>query len=160
MKQPLGMWPAIRPRSLRGCLKSYMGCDYNIELSTNLDKSVHRLEQIDTERPCSLKTLPHASLVASTIAAVLARRHNLNTRPQQASASRTEAPLHIRLLALPIAASAQFIAHAFELNATGARRPWNKIAELLRQTGTDPNSRRRLSVLDQLQGWKRHSCSW
>src|SRR3989442_3850487 len=49
-----------------------------------LDKSVHRLDEVDSERPCSLKTLLHASLIASLIAAVLAHTHNLKTRPQQA----------------------------------------------------------------------------
>jgi hypothetical protein len=43
---------------------------------------VHWLDHIDAERPCSLNTLLHASRVASTIAAVLAHRHHLNTRPQ------------------------------------------------------------------------------
>ena len=128
---------------------------WEVELSIKLDKSVHRLDQIDAGRPCSVKTLLHASLVASTIAAVLAHRHTLNTRPQQAGASRTEAPLHIRLLALQMAVSAQFIAHAFELKGTAASRQWDKIAELLTHAGTDPNWRRRPSVLDQLRGWKR-----
>jgi putative transposase len=126
-----------------------------VELSIELDKSVHRLGQIDAERPCSLKTLLHASLVASTIAAVLAHRHNLNTRPQQAGASRTEAPPHIRLLALQMAASSQVIAQAFELKGAAAKRRWDKIAELLTHAGTVPNWRRRPSVLDQLRGWKR-----
>ena len=32
---------------------------------------------------------------------------------------------------------------------------WNKIAGLLTHGGRDPHWRRRLSVLDQLRGWKR-----
>ena len=43
-----------------------------MELSIRLEQSVHRLEAIDAERPCSLKTLLHVSLIASTIAALLA----------------------------------------------------------------------------------------
>jgi hypothetical protein len=136
-------------------VNSFMGCDYNIELSIKLDTSVHRLDQIDAERPCSLKTLLHASRVASTIAAMLTHRHHLNTRPQQAGASRTEAPLHIRLLALPMAVSSQCIAQAFALTGTAAKRRWDKIAALLTHAGTDPNWRRRPSILDQLRGWKR-----
>jgi hypothetical protein len=128
---------------------------WEVELSIKLDKSVHRLDQIDAERPCSLKTLLHASLIASTIAAVLAHQHNLATRPQAAGAPRTEAPLHTRLLALQMAVSCQFIAQAFELQGTAAIRRWDKIAELLTHAGTDPNWRRRPSVLDQLRGWKR-----
>jgi hypothetical protein len=36
-----------------------------------LDKSVQRLDEIGAEPSCSFKTLLHASLMASTIAAVL-----------------------------------------------------------------------------------------
>jgi Transposase DDE domain len=38
---------------------------WEAELSIQWDKSVHRLDQIDAERPCSVKTLLHASLIAS-----------------------------------------------------------------------------------------------
>ena len=63
--------------------------------------------------------------------------------------------MHIRLLALQMAVSCQFIAHAFELTGTAATRRWDKIAEFLTHAGIDPNWRRRPSVLDQLQGWRR-----
>ena len=128
---------------------------WEVELSIRLDKSVHRLDEIDAERPCSLKTLLHASLIASTIAAILAHRHNLSTRPKEVGAPRTEAPLHTRLLALQLAVSCQSIAQAFELKGTKAKQRWNMIADLLTHAGRDPNWRRRPSVLDQLRGWKR-----
>jgi putative transposase len=76
-----------------------------VELSIRLDKSVHRLDQIEAERPCSVKTLRHASLIASMLAALLAHAHNRQTRPSQEGAPRTEAPLHPRRLALPLAVS-------------------------------------------------------
>jgi hypothetical protein len=128
---------------------------WEVELSIRLDKSVNRLDAIDAERPCSLKTLLHASLMASTIAAILAHTHNLKTHPPQAGAPRTEAPLHPRLLALQLAVSCQSIAQAFDLKGIAAKRRWDKIAELLTHSGKDPNWRRRPSVLDQLRGWKR-----
>jgi putative transposase len=128
---------------------------WEVELSIRLDKSVNRLDAIDAEQPCSLKTLLHASLMASTIAAILAHTHNLKTRPSQGDVSRTEAPLHPRLLALQLAVSCQSIAQAFDLKGTAAKRQWDKIAELLTHSGKDPNWRRRPSVLDQLRGWKR-----
>jgi putative transposase len=143
--------PRVGPRQVADLYR----VRWEVELSIRLDKSLHRLDQIDAERPCSLKTLLHASLIASTIAAVLAHRHNLTTRPPQGGALRTEAPLHTRLLALQMAVSCQFIAQAFELRGTAAKRRWDKIAELLTRAGTDPNWRRRPSVLDQLRGWKR-----
>jgi len=128
---------------------------WEVELSIRLDKSVNRLDAIDAERPCSLKTLLPASLMASTIAAILAHTHNLKTHPPQAGAPRTEAPLHPRLLALQLAVSCQSIAQAFDLRGTAAKRQWDKIAALLTHSGKDPNWRRRPSVLDQLRGWKR-----
>jgi hypothetical protein len=126
-----------------------------MELSIKLDKSVHRLDQIDAERPCSVKTLLHASLIASIIAALLAHRHNLRTRPPQAGMLRTETPVHARRLALQLAVSCQSIAQAFALKGAAAKRRWHQIADLLTHTGKDPNWRRRPSVLDQLRGGKR-----
>jgi hypothetical protein len=118
---------------------------------------VNRLDKIDAERPCSLKTLLHASLIASTIAALLAHTHNLKTRPMHASEPRMAAPLHPRRLALQLAVSCQSIAQAFDLKGVEAKRRGEKIAELLTHAGRDPNWRRRPSVLDQFRGWKRRS---
>jgi hypothetical protein len=102
-----------------------------------------------------VKTLLHASLIASIIAALLAHRHHLQTRPPQAGMPRTEAPAHSRRLALQLAVSCQSIAQAFALQGAAAKHRWQQIADLLTQTSKDPNWRRRPSVLDQLRGWKR-----
>jgi hypothetical protein len=143
--------PRIGPRQVADLYR----VRWEVELSIRLDKSVNRLDALDTEQPFSLKTLLHASLIASTIAALLAHTHNVQTRPQQVGAPRTEAPLHPRRLALQLAISCQSIAQAFELQGAEALRRWDKIAELLTHSGRDPNWRRRPSVLDQLRGWKR-----
>jgi hypothetical protein len=145
--------PRIGPRQVADLYR----VRWEVELSIRLDKSVHRLDEVDSERPCSLKTLLHASLIASTIAALLAHTHKVHTRPQQAGTPRTEAPLHPRRLALQLAVSCQSIAQAFELPGPEAIQRWNKMAALLTQRGRDPNWRRRPSVLDQLRGWKRQS---
>jgi hypothetical protein len=147
--------PRIGPRQVADLYR----VRWEVELSIKLDKSVHRLDAIDAERPCSLKTLLHASLMASTIAALLAHRHNLQTRPQQAGGLRTEAPLHTRRLALQLAVSCQSIAQAFDLQGAEAKRRWDKIAAILTHSGKDPNWRRQPSVLDQLRGWKRQPAS-
>ena len=126
-----------------------------VERSIRLDTSVHRLDAIEAERPCSLKTRLHASLIASTIAALLAHTPNVHTRPQQAGTPRTEAPLHPRRLALQLAVSCQSIAQACELEGAEAQQRWHTIAELLTHAGRDPNWRHRPSILDQLRGWKR-----
>jgi DDE family transposase len=143
--------PRIGPRQVGDLYR----IRWEVELSIRLDKSVHRLDQVDAERPCSVKTLLHASLIASIIAALLAHTHNLRTRPPQAGAPRTEAPLHPRRLALQLAVSCQSIAQAFDLQGAEATQRWDKIAALLTHSGKDPNWRRRPSVLDQLRGWKR-----
>jgi hypothetical protein len=143
--------PRIGPRQVADLYR----VRWEVELSIKLDKSVHRLDAIDAERPCSLKTLLHASLMASTIAAILAHTHNVKTRPQQPDAPRTEAPLHPRRLALQLAVSCQSIAQAFDLQRVEAQQRWDKIAAILTHSGKDPNWRRRPSVLDQLRGWKR-----
>ena len=65
--------PRIGPRQVADLYR----VRWEVELSIRLDKSVNRLDAIDAERPCSLKTLLHASLIASTIAALLAHTHNL-----------------------------------------------------------------------------------
>ncbi|MBI3328077.1 MAG: hypothetical protein HYZ81_15420 [Nitrospinae bacterium] len=102
-----------------------------------------------------MKALLHASLIASMIAALLAHRHNLQTRPLQENTPRMEAPLHPRRLALQLAVSCQSIARAFDLKGAAAKRRWQQIADLLTHTGRDPNWRRRPSVLDQLRRWNR-----
>jgi hypothetical protein len=130
---------------------------WEVELRMKLDPSGHRLDEVDAERPCSLKTLRHASLMASTIAALLAPTPNLKTRPPHASIPRMEAPLHPRRLALQLAVSCQSIAHAFDLKGAAAQRRWDQIAALLTDSGKDPTGRRRPSVLKQRRGWKRQS---
>ena len=143
--------PRIGPRQVADLYR----VRWEVALSIRLDKSLHRLDEIDAERPCSLKTLLHASLMASTIAALLAHTHHLQTCPTQAGQPRMEAPLHPRRLALQLAVSCQSMAQAFDLKGVEAQRRWDKIAALLTHSGKDPNWRRRPSVLDQLRGWKR-----
>jgi hypothetical protein len=143
--------PRIGPRQVADLYR----VRWEVELSIKLDKSVHRLDQIDAERPCSVKTLLHASLIASIITALLAHTHNARLRPPQEGMPRTEAPLHPRRIALQLAVSCQSIAQALDLKGAAAKRRWQQIAALLMHSGKDPNWRRRPSVLDQLRGWKR-----
>jgi len=129
---------------------------WEIELSMKLDKSVHHLAQAgetQSNNVHALHALLHASLVASVIAGLLVHRHNLATRPRGAQQRRTVPPLHVRLLALQMATSAQSIALAFELSGDDATRAWDKIAIVLTHSGKDPNWRRRPSVLDEIRGW-------
>jgi hypothetical protein len=128
---------------------------WEVERRSRLDQSGNRRDAIDAERPCALKTLLHASRVASTIAARLAHPHHLQTRPTPADQPRLAAPLHPRRLALHLAVSCPSIAQAFDLQGVEAQRRGDKRAARLTPSGTDPPWRRRPSVLDHLRGWKR-----
>jgi hypothetical protein len=144
--------PRIGPRQVANLYRGR----WEVELSIRLDKWVHRLDAIDTERPCSLKTLLYASLIASIGATLLAHMHNVKTRPPRAGEPRTEPPLHPRRLAVQLAVSCQSIAQTCELKRAATKCRWDKVAPLLTHAGRDPNWRRRPSVLDQL-GRKRQS---
>src|SRR5882724_2409824 len=109
--------------------------------SLRLDQSGPRVDQLAAERPGTGKTRFQAALLASTLAARLAHRPHLQTRPPQLGAPRTEAPLHTRRRALPRAVSCQSIAQAFDLKGAEAKQRWAKIAKILRPSGKDPNWR-------------------
>ncbi|MGH9262387.1 MAG: hypothetical protein ACRD08_21215, partial [Acidimicrobiales bacterium] len=99
---------------------------WEVDLRITRDKSVHRLDAIDAERPCSVKTLLQASLIASPMAARLAHTPNRQTRPQQTGGRRTQAPLHTRRLAVQLAVSCQSIAQAVDVTGAEATRRWDK----------------------------------
>jgi len=112
---------------------------WEVERRIRLDKSVHRLDAVDSARPCSLKTRVHAARIAATIAALLAHTPNLKTRPPQVGAPRTEAPLHPRRLALQRAASCQSIAKpstSRELKRSGAGTRSQHASHTLAKTPT------------------------
>ena len=126
-----------------------------VELRIRWDNSVHRLDPIDAERPCSVKTRLHASRIAAMIAALLAHTHHVGTRPPREDAPRTEAPLPPRRLALQLAVSCQAMAQAFARTGKAAKRRWQQSADVLTHAGRDPTWRRRPSIVDPLRGWKR-----
>jgi hypothetical protein len=126
-----------------------------VDRRLRLDQAVHRLVQIEAERPSSVKTLWPAARIASMSAALLAHTHHLQTRPPQEGTPRTEAPRPPRCLAWPRAVSGQARAQAFDLKGAAAKRRGQQSAAWLTQTGKEPHGRRRPSVLDQLRGWKR-----
>jgi putative transposase len=115
--------PRIGPRQVADLYR----VRWEVELSMKLDKSVHRLDRSAAARPCSVRTLLHAALIASLIAALLAHSHHVQTRPSQEDRPRTEAPLPPRLLALQLAVSCQSIAQAFDLKGGAAKRRWQQI---------------------------------
>jgi hypothetical protein len=143
--------PRIGPRQVAALDRGR----WEVARSLPLDQAVHRLDAIDAERPCSLKTRLQAARMASTIAAILAHPHHLQTRPQPPGAPRMEAPLPPRRVALPLAVSCQASAQAFDLQGDEAQQRGDTLAAILTHAGQDPNWRRRPSVFDQRRGWKR-----
>jgi hypothetical protein len=86
------------------------------------------------------ETVITGSFNASMIAALLAHKHNLQMQPPQPGAPRTQAPLHLRRLALPLAVACQSIAQAFDLKGAAAKRRWQQLAAWLTHTGESPTS--------------------
>ena len=123
-----------------------------VALRLRVGTSVHRLDEGDAERPCSVTALLQAALSAAMIAALLAPTPKRQTRPPQAGAAR---PLPPRRRAWPLAASCQTMAQACELQELEAAPRWGRIAALLMHAGNDPHWRRRPAVLAQRRGWKR-----
>lgn len=126
--------PRIGPRQVADLYRGR----WEVERSSKLDNSVPRLDEVDAERPCSLKTHLQASLIASIIAALLAHTHKVQPLPPQPDALRTEAPLHPRRPALQLAVSCQSTAQAFDLKGAEARRPWRRWRSCSRMPGETP----------------------
>lgn len=126
---------------------------WEIELNNKLDKSSHRLNEIDARKPAAVHALIHATMISSMLVGIIVHRYNLGVA-QRCEKVRTEAPLHHGLVARMLATSAFRIAEAFELQGDKADAEWEHLAGVIVHTGKDPNWRRNPSILDQLRGWK------
>jgi putative transposase len=127
---------------------------WEIESNNKLDKSCHRLDEIEAHKIEAVHALLHASLLASIVICTLAHQHNLAQKPSRRGAARTVAPLHPQLLARMVGHAALSLVMALELPTDAACAEWNRLAALLEHMGKDPNWRRSPSILDQLRGWK------
>lgn len=124
---------------------------WEIESNNKLDKSSHRLDEIDARRPAAVRALLHASLIASILVGTLVHTHNRELRAT--TGVRTRPPLHHGLVARMVAHAAYRIAETFEREPEEARREWCDIAAVIVHMGEDPNWRTKPSILDQLRGW-------
>ncbi len=124
---------------------------WEIETNNKLDKSGHRLHQIDARRPAAVRALLHASMIASILVGSIVHAHNRATRP--AAGPRQRPPLHHGLVARMLALAGPRVADAFERTGADADRAWAHIAAALVHAGQDPNWRSKPSILDQLRGW-------
>ena len=127
---------------------------WEIESNNKLDKSCHRLDEIDARKPEAVRALLHASMIASIIVCLIAHQHQLaEPRPKRSGSERTTAPLHPQRLARMFAVMALGLADLQHSVGRRAQVGWRDAAELLVREGSDPNWRRRPSILDQLRGW-------
>jgi len=128
---------------------------WEVETSFKLDKAEQGLDQAASPtrmNPHALRALMHASLISSTMTTLLVHKHNSKVK-KTAAGVRTEAPLHPRRLAMQLVVSASSIITAMELTGKDADKAWARSAKVLTVSGTDPNWKRRPSVLDRLRGW-------
>lgn len=125
---------------------------WEIETSNKVDKSGHRLHHIDARRPSAVRSLLHASLLASTLVGLLVHTHNRSTR--SATGPRTRPPLHHGLVARMMSQCSSRLGAALRLGGTAAHREWDDLAALLTHASHDPNWRSKPSILDQWRGWR------
>lgn len=126
---------------------------WEIESNNKLDKSSHRLHEIDARMPAAVRALVHATMVSSMIVNLIVHRYSLGIA-ERCEDIRTEAPLHAGLVARMLSQCSLSIAQAFELEGPNAEAEWERLAGAIVHVGKDPNWRQKPSILDQLRGWK------
>lgn len=123
---------------------------WEIETNNKLDKSSHRLADIDARGGAAVRAMVHASLISSVLVNSIVHVHNRVTPTE--TGRRMRPPLHAGLVARMLATAAFRIAETLERDDATAE--WEKLAEIIVHTGEDPNWRTRPSILDQLRGWR------
>ncbi len=124
-------------------------------MDNKLDKSCHQLDRIGAKNPHTVRALVHASMAASIAVCMLAHKHRLEEgRPPRPGTPRTKSPVHPQNMSRMMAVASMRIATAMSLDGERADEEWDRIAANLIHRGSDPNWRRRPSVLDQLRGWR------
>lgn len=142
--------PKVAPRTVADLYR----IRWEIELDNKLDKSCHRLDQIGARNGAAVRALVYASIVASILVCLITHRHRMSEAPPpRKGAERKTPPIHAQGVARSLAIGAMSVARAFELTGKQASAEWDRIALFLSYE-TDPNWRRRPSVLDQMRGWR------
>ena len=126
---------------------------WEIELNNKLDKSSHRLRDIDARKPAAVHALIHATMISSMLVGLIVHRYNLAVAHRSQDV-RTEPPLHHGLVARMLSTCAFRIAESLELKGESADAAWEHLVSVIVHAGLDPNWRHKPSVLDQLRGWK------
>lgn len=130
---------------------------WEVELSMKLDKTVNQLDKTTATKATSVRTMLHASLLASTIAAIAVHLHHLQTRPK-GGGPRKVSPLSPMAVAKVFNRKADLIADAMDSDdrgdPKGALLFWDKLALILERDGHNINWKRRPSTLDRMRGTK------
>jgi len=126
---------------------------WEIEVDNKVDKAGARLDEIYARTPVSARILVLATLLNTTIAKTIVQSEKLaiiaaKVTPTEPAA---RAPLH-PILTMRALASAQGTISRLLLSGDGDLPEWRKLMARLRDFGSDPNWRRRPSVLDRIQG--------
>jgi len=126
---------------------------WEIEIDNKVDKAGARLDEITARKPVSARILVLATLLNATIARTIVQSEKLAVvaakKDPNEPASRP--PLHPILLMRALASAHGTINRLLQSD-TSELPEWRKLMSRLRGFGSDPNWRRRPSVLDRIQG--------
>jgi hypothetical protein len=128
-------------------------CRWEIEIDNKVEKAGARLDEISARTPVSARILVLATLLNATIARAIVQSEKLAIvaakKDPREPASR--APVH-PILMMRALASADGTITRLLLSDAKKLPEWRKLMSRLRALGSDPNWRRRPSVLDRIQG--------
>jgi hypothetical protein len=126
---------------------------WEIEIDNKVDKAGARLDEISARKPVSARILVLATLLNTTIARTVVQSEKLAIVALKKDPSEPAArpPLHPILLMRALASAHGTITRLL-LSGTRELPEWRKLMSRLRDFGSDPNWRRRPSVLDRIQG--------
>jgi putative transposase len=126
---------------------------WEIEVDNKVDKAGARLDEISARKPVSARILILATLLNTTIARTIVQSEKLAIVAAKADPSEpaSRPPLHPILLMRALASAHGTIVRLFLTDAQEVQE-WRKLMSRLRDFGSDPNWRRRPSVLDKIQG--------
>jgi hypothetical protein len=128
---------------------------WEIEVDNKVEKAGARLDEITARKPVSAMVLVLATLLNATIARTIVQSEKIAVVTEKRSADdpASRAPLHPILLMRALSSAHGTITRL--LWDTDDQPPaWEKLMLRLRYLGSDPNWRRRPSVLDRIQGLK------
>jgi putative transposase len=126
---------------------------WEIEIDNKVEKAGARLDEISARKPVSARILVLSTLLNATIARTIVQSEKLAIvgAKKDPSDPAPRAPLHPILLMRTLA-SAHGTITRFLLADDTSLPEWRKLMSRFRDFGSDPNWRRRPSVLDTIQG--------